>query len=249
MQTMSDVGQHEIRTQKSVVEFFKKVLDYDYLGYWKDRDGNSAIEESYLTDWLKRQGHNDKIITKVLFELSKAAALGGSKTLYDANREVYGLLRYGVKVRPDVGEQNVTVWLIDWASPGNNDFAIAEEVSVAGENTKRPDIVLYVNGIAIGVLELKRSIVSVTEGIRQNLDSQKKAFIRPFYTTVQFVLAGNDTEGLRYGVIETPEKYWLRWKEVGAPSDILAAAGDNPMLRELGQLCGKARLLEIVHDF
>jgi type I restriction enzyme, R subunit len=63
------------------------------------------------------------------------------------------------------------------------------------------------------------------------------------------VLAGNDTERLRYGVIETPEKYWLRWKEADAPSDILAAAGDNPLLRELGQLCGKMRLLEIVHDF
>ena len=68
----------------------------------------------------------------MLFELGKAAALGGSKTLYDANREVYGLLRYGVKVKPEVGEQNVTVWLIDWEKPDNNDFAIAEEVTVAG---------------------------------------------------------------------------------------------------------------------
>ena len=58
-------------------------------------------------------------------------------------------------------------------------------------------------------------------------------------------MAGNDTEGLRYGVIETPEKYWLRWKEAEAHAE----AGDNPLLRELGQICGKARLLEIVHDF
>ena len=125
-------------------------------------------------------GHGGKIVDKVLYELNKAAALGGSKTLYDANREVYGLLRYGVKVRPEVGEQTVTVWPIDWKNPGNNDFAVAEEVTVVGENSKRPDLVLYVNGIALGVLELKRSTVSVTEGIRQNLDSQKKDFIQPF---------------------------------------------------------------------
>ena len=181
----------------------------------------------------------------MLHQLGKAAALGGSKTLYDANREVYGLLRYGVKVRPVVGEQTVTVWLIDWTNPGHNDFAIAEEVTVAGKNAKRPDVVLYVNGIALGVLELKRSTVSVTEGIRQNLDSQKKEFIQPFFATVQFVMAGNDTEGLRYSVIETPEKYWLRWKEAAAH----AAAGDNPLLRELSQLCSKDRLLEIIHDF
>jgi type I restriction enzyme, R subunit len=242
---MSSVGQRELRTQQRVVAFFKNALGYLYLGHWKDREGNSNIEQSLLTDWLKRQGHSDRIITKVLFELRKAAALGGGKTFYDTNREVYGLLRYGVKVKPEMGGQNITVWLVDWSNPTNNDFAIAEEVTVAGENTKRPDIVLYVNGIALGVLELKRSIVSVTEGIRQNLDSQKKAFIRPFYATVQLAMAGNDTEGLRYGVIETPEKYWLRWKE----ADAHPAAGDNPMLRELGQLCSKTRLLELVHDF
>ncbi|HEX7331077.1 MAG TPA: type I restriction endonuclease subunit R [Pyrinomonadaceae bacterium] len=242
---MSTVGEHEIRTQRSVIEFFKKALRYTYLGHWKDRVGNSAIEEALLTDWLKHQGHNDKIISKVLFELGKAAALGGSKTLYDANRAVYGLLRYGVKVKPEIGEQNITVWLIDWANPERNDFAIAEEVTIAGENKKRPDIVLYVNGIALGVLELKRSIVSVSQGIRQNLDSQKKVFIQPFYTTVQLVMAGSDTEGLRYSVIETPEKYWLRWKE----SEAHPLAGENTLLRELGQLCSKPRLLELIHDF
>ena len=118
-------------------------------------------------------------------------------------------------------------------------------MTVVGENSKRPDLVLYVNGIALGVLELKRSTVSVTEGIRQNLDSQKKEFIRPFFSTVQLAMAGNDTEGLRYGVIDTPEKYWLRWKEAAAHPN----AGDNPLLRELSQLCNKDRLLEIVHDF
>jgi len=242
---MSIVGEKEARTQKRVVEFFLNHLGYRYLGYWKDRDGNSNVEEDLLAARLKRRGHDDKIIGKVLYQLGKARALSGSKTLYDANREVYGLLRYGVKVRPDVGEQNITIWLIDWENPESNDFAIAEEVTVAGEHTKRPDVVLYVNGIAIGVLELKRSTVSVTEGIRQNLDSQKKEFIRPFYATVQLVMAGNETEGLHYGVIETQERYYLRWKE----KDADPAAGDNPLLRELSQICRKDRLLEIVHDF
>ncbi|MBV9792124.1 MAG: HsdR family type I site-specific deoxyribonuclease [Chloroflexi bacterium] len=238
---MSTVGQKEILTQQHVIQRFQHELGYTYLGNWKDRASNSNVEESLLTNWLKRQGHNDKIITKVLYELGKANALGGSKTLYEANREVYSLLRYGVKIRPDVGEQHITVWLIDWKNVANNDFAIAEEVTIAGENTKRPDIVLYVNGIALGVLELKRSTVSVAQGIRQNLDNQKKTFIRPFFTTIQLVMAGNDTEGLRYGVIETREKYYLTWKE---PSSV-----ENPLDRVLTQLCHKERLLEIVHDF
>lgn len=238
---MSKVGQKEILTQKRLVRLLKDTLNYAYLGDWRDRPDNDNVEQDLLRTWLKRQGYSAKIIDRALYQLDQARALGGSKTLYDANREVYSLLRYGVKVTPDVSEQNITVKLIDWETPANNDFAIAEEVTIAGVNDKRPDIVLYVNGIALGVLELKRSIISVTEGIRQNLDNQKKDFIRPFFATVQLVMAGNDSEGLRYGVIETAEKYYLAWKE---PSDI-----ENPLDRGLTQLCRKDRLLEIVHDF
>lgn len=238
---MSNVGKKERVTQNRLLTLFREGLEYDYLGDWEERAGNSNVEEELLTKWLKRQGHDNKIIGKVLRELDKAKALGGSKNLYDANREVYGLLRYGVKVKPEVGEQNVTVWLVDWKSPASNDFALAEEVTVAGIRDKRPDLVLYLNGIAVGVIELKRSIISAAEGIRQNLDNQTKAFIRPFYATVQLVMAGNDTEGLRYGVIETPEKYYLGWKE--------DSAIENPLDKAITQLCNKERLLEVIHDF
>ena len=242
---MTTVGEREIRTQQRVVAFLRDSLGYRYLGRWQDREGNGNIDQSLLGDWLQRRGNSPTLIAKVLDRLGKSAALGGSKTLYDANREIYGLLRYGVKVKPAIGAQTKTIWLIDWEDPNANDFAFAEEVTVAGQNTKRPDLVLYVNGIALGVLELKRSTVSVAEGIRQNLDSQRVEFIRPFFATVQLVLAGNETEGLRYGVIKTPEKYWLRWKE----TDAHPGAADKPLLRELGQLCAQERLLEIIHDF
>ena len=242
---MNGVGQPEFATQEKVIAFLRDALGYTYLGNWKGRENNRNIEREFVEDWLASQGHNDNLIAKTLFELEKAAAMGGSKTLYDVNYDVYELLRYGVKVQPDVGENNITVWLVDWKNPDNNHFAMAEEVTVVGENTKRPDLVLYVNGIALGVLELKRSTVSVAEGIRQNLDNQKKEFIRPFFSTVQLITAGNETEGLRYGVIETPEKHWLRWKE----SNSLPEAGENPLLRELRQLFSKDRLIEIIHDF
>lgn len=225
---MNTVGQKEIRTQQNVIAFFEQELGYDYLGNWHHRQDNSNIEKAQLTDWLKRQGHNDQIISRVLFELDKAAALAGSQTLYGANQEVYNLLRYGVKFKPSANEQNITVWLIDRENPLNNEFSIAEEVTSVGKRTKRPDIVLYVNGIALGVLELKRSKVSIAEGIRQNLDNQQELFIRPFFATVQLLMAGNDTEGLRYGVIETPEKQWLHWKEADSETT------DTPLLAGLG---------------
>lgn len=241
---MSTVGQIERATQQRAVKLFRETLGYDYLGDWSDSASNSNIEVDLLRSFLKKQGYNDTLITKALHQLSKVAG-DQTKSLYDCNNAVYELLRYGVKVKADVGENTQTVWLVDWKNPPNNHFAIAEEVTVKGAdtkaNTKRPDIVIYVNGIALGVLELKRSIVSVSEGIRQNLDNQKKIFIQPFFTTMQLIMAGNDTEGVRYGTIQTPEKYYLTWKQ---ESNI-----ENLLDRHLSQLCEKAHFLENIHDF
>ena len=240
---MSTVGQRERLTQQRVVKLFRDTLKYDYLGNWEERPDNSNIELAYLRAFLNRQGYSQALVDRALYELNKVAG-DQSKSLYDVNKAVYGLLRYGVPVKAEVGDNTETVHLVNWKEPLANDFAIAEEVTVFGEHNKRPDVVLYVNGIALGALELKRSTVSVSQGIRQNLDNQKKTFIRPFFTTIQLVMAGNDTEGLRYAVIETPEKYTLTWKEEGEDGSI-----ENLLDRGLIHLCAKERLLEIIHDF
>lgn len=240
---MNSVGQRERITQKRVIQLFTKHLGYHYLGNWHKREDNRNIEPGLVSAWLTKRGVSEVLIARALRQLDRAASLGEGRILYDANKEVYRLLRYGVKDKEGAGEQNQTVWLVDWKNPEANDFAIAEEVTYNGENKKRPDLVLYVNGIALGVIELKRSTVSVSEGIRQNLDNQQKAFIRNFFTTIQLVMAGNDLEGLRYGVIETPEKYYLQWKETAE------SPYTNMLDLHLAQICNKQRLLELIHDF
>ncbi|MCX2841293.1 HsdR family type I site-specific deoxyribonuclease [Microbulbifer thermotolerans] len=240
---MSNIGQRERATQNRLVKFFQQELGYRYLGNWEYRDNNRNIELELLTGWLQKRGVSEALIKRAIRQLDAAAALGEGKKLYYANKDVYRLLRYGVKDKEGAGHQNETVWLIDWKNPEANDFAIAEEVSIKGENKKRPDLVLYVNGIALGVIELKRSSVSVSEGIRQNLDNQKKEFIRNFFTTIQLVMAGNDTQGLRYGTIETPEKYYLEWKEE------VANPYSNKLDFHLSRICNKERFLQIIHDF
>lgn len=236
------VGKIERATQNRVVELFQNELHYRYLGNLEDRE-NSNVEIPLLGSFLKdKMGYSGSLISKALFEFSKVAG-DQSTQLYDANKEVYNLLRYGVKVREELGENKQTVWLIDWENPRNNDFAIAEEVSIKGENKKRPDIVLYINGISIGVLELKRSTGFVEQGIRQNLDNQKSLFIQRFFNTMQLVMAGNDTQGLRYGTIETPEKYYLKWKEESIKEY------DYVLDKHIAQLCNKERLLGIIYSF
>lgn len=258
----SKVGQLERETQNRVVALFQNELGYRYLGNWEKRENNSNIETEILTAYLAKKGYDQNLITKALFELDKAANRY-SKGVYDPNKEVYSMLRYGVNVQPEIGQNKETVWLIDWENPLENDFAIAEEVTVKGLNKKRPDIVLYVNGIALGVLELKRSTVSISEGIRQNLDNQKHLFIKPFFSTIQFVMAGNDTEGITYGTIETREKYFLKWKEINEetgkefpylleltkPIREKTARFENLLDRNIIELLNKERLIELIHDY
>jgi type I restriction enzyme R subunit len=245
---MSKIGEIERRTQNRVVSFLKDLPAYTYLGTWQDAPRSTNIETDILTDWLRSRGYDVEVVRKAVRQLIRTAALGGARKLMDVNRGVYDLLRYGVKVIPHAGAQTITVPLVDWANPDANRFGFAQEVTVSGKAIKRPDIVIYLNGIAVVVLELKRASVSVTEGIRQSLSNQTPDFIEPFFTTVQLVLAGNETEGVRYGVIGTPEKYWLRWTEE-RPEGEPATFPDSLLLDELYSLLRPERLLEMIHDF
>lgn len=239
---MGNVGDIERITQNRMVKLFTQELGYTYLGNWEDRTNNSNIEEELLIRYLTEKGYNQTLITKALYDLG-IAANNYNESLYTNNKNVYNLLRYGVQIKAEAGENFEPVQLINWQNPIENDFAIAEEVTVLGNREKRPDIVLYVNGIAIGVLELKRSTVSIGDGIRQSIVNQQKEFIGSFFSTVQFIFAGNDSEGLRYGTIGTPEKFFLKWKEDEADDSRLRL--DKYLLR----LCDKKRLIEIIYDF
>lgn len=239
---MSTVGQTERATQNRVIALFRDELGYRNLGDWTDRDGNSNIEEGLLTAWLTKSGYNAAQISVALHKLNTEAD-NHNRSLYGNNQAVYNLLRYGVPVKIEAGKVTETVHLINWDEPTKNDFAFAEEVALKGNHERRPDLVLYVNGIAIGVIELKNSRVSIGDGIRQLLSNQQPEFNEWFFSTAQIVFAGNDSEGLQYGTIGTPEKYFLKWKEDEADNDGFKL--DKYLLK----LCEKHRLIELMHDF
>ena len=168
----SNVSKPERATQERVIELFTKTLGYQYLGDWSDRAGNHCIEEGLLSAFLARSGYSPAHINAALHKLRSDALLHG-RSLYAANQAVYQLLRYGISVKVEAGQVNETVRLVNWGQPSDNDFAIAEEVTLKGGHERRPDIVLYLNGIAVGVLELKNSRVGLGEGIRQCLSNQQ----------------------------------------------------------------------------
>lgn len=239
---MEDIGQAEKETQVRLIALFRDELKYRFLGNWADRDGNSNIEESILTDWLSKSGYSSEQVNRALYKL-RTEADNRNRSLYDNNQEVHKLLRYGVPVKIEAGKVTETVHLINWSEPASNDFAFAEEVTLNGGHERRPDLVLYVNGIAIGVIELKNSRTTIGDGIRQLLSNQQPEFNQWFFSTVQFVFAGSDSEGLKYGTIETPEKFFLRWKE--DEEDNSRYKLDKYLLK----MCKKERLIELMLDF
>ena len=168
-------------------------------------------------------------------------------TLYQANLRTYQLLRYGVPVQIAAGQAHETVHLVDWEHPDKNDFALAEEVTLRGGYERRPDLVLYLNGIAIGVIELKRSSVEVADGVRQLITNQEEIFNKGFFSTVQLVFAGSDSQGLRYGTTGTPEKFFVEWKarDGGTTPPLPGSLLDRP----LAEMCEKSRLLDLIRNF
>ncbi|NTZ88911.1 HsdR family type I site-specific deoxyribonuclease [Burkholderia metallica] len=239
---MDEIGKSEKATQNRVIKLFMEQLGYAYLDDWTEHTGNSNVENHLLTAYLLEAGYRPAQISQAIYKLNTEAA-NPQRELYTNNEAVYQLLRYGIPVKVEGDKVAETVWLINWALPSKNHFAIAEEVTLKGGHERRPDIVLYVNGIAIGVLELKNSRVSIGDGIRQNLSNQLPEFNAWFFSTVQFVFAGNDSEGLQYGTTGTQEKFFLRWKE--DETDNTSYKLDKYLLK----MCEKSRLIELMRDF
>jgi len=237
-------------TQNRVVKLFTNNsypgnLGFEYLGEWSSKS-NRNIEVDLLKKNLLKRGYSDAQISSALLELEKAAESTGT-TLYQANMRTYNSLRYPSKVKTSVSAPFEDVSIIDWENTDKNDFGIAEEVTLKGGFERRPDLVIYINGIAIGVIELKRSSVEVADGIRQLITNQEPIFNEQFFSTVQLVFAGSDSQGLRYGTTGTPEQFFVEWKdETKSPiGNTVGELLDIP----LSQMCSKQRILDLIRNF
>ena len=247
----------ERKLQNRVIGWLKKDLHYTFLGSLEGLY-NKPIKDDLLRVNLEKRGYGRDVIGKAIASLVNKAD-NQADSLYQVNEDVYNALRYGAQGIKDEHGNRVTVHYIDWKNVENNDFYVAEEVTVLrhdNRTTKRPDLILYVNGIAVAMFELKKSSVSIGEGIRQMLTNQKKENIPGFFAPIQLLMAGNEAEGLKYGVIETPEKYYRLWREDERATDALSlqiremqSTETNRLRDGVISLCQHERLLMLMHDF
>jgi type I restriction enzyme R subunit len=259
--TMPKINEAERKTQDRVISLFqdKAYLGYTFYGNLRNQISKNVIEDKLMAHLIRR-GYSSVLAGKAVDELVRTTA-NLTQGLYKANQDVYSLLKYGAKAKETPEQPEKTVYFIDWEHSQNNEFAIAEEVTIKEKSERRPDLVVYINGIAVAVIELKKSTVSVSKGIRQNLSNQHEHFNKPFFTTIQFVMAGNSGEGLRYGTIETIEKYYLEWKndKVNTEAqplddvsiDILKKCASLPdkLGWQIFSMFQKRRFLDLLHNF
>ena len=171
--------------------------------------------------------------------MREISATGLNEGLIPANEAIYRHLTLGITVTEFVDGQrtSVTVPLIDWADPAANILQVTEELSVerpAGMGRYRPDVVCYVNGIPLVVIEAKRPVSStkdaamVTEGISQHLRNQKVDGIQDLYAYSQLLLSISGTDG-RYGTTGTPAKFWGTWTEAEITEAEMQAVKSTPL--------------------
>ena len=190
-----------------------------------------------------------------------------------ANETVYEMLTLGKTFEQSIDgdKKSYTMQYIDWEHIENNVFHVTDEFSVlrAGMNeTYRPDIVLFVNGIPLVVIECKRPDLNGGEeqAISQHLDNQKEDGIRNLYVYSMLLLSLSVNYG-DYATTGSAAKFWCKWQEmfmsrdeeeqyrkklydtVNASVDISNHRQPTPQDEYLYNLCRPSRLRELVHDF
>ena len=255
----------ERAVQNRIIKLLCDKNGYEYIGNLKDVENGNIREEILRQFLMERQELKSAQATEAIRKLKEAAFCANKDALYNNNKAVYNTLRYPVAVSQGAGLPNKQVWLIDWKVSYNNYFHIAEEVTVRkqtlGEEHRRPDVVVYINGIAVAVIELKKATVSVEDGINQNWRNQQEGQIPQFFSTAQLLMAGSESQGVYYGTTLTPPKFYLHWKEPagdGYPydTDKLPVSSSlygqkefpNELDRSLMQMLEPDRLLEFIHD-
>ncbi|WP_300394082.1 type I restriction endonuclease subunit R [Henriciella sp.] len=194
------------------------------------RDGNNAvILKEILIDVLRTRTFEYKgetyplstnAIDQIVRDLSAPQMQEGLQT---ASEAIYNKLLFGVTVTEFVNgkSHSPTIAIVDWDNPEKNTFTVTEEFEVLrtdGTSTRRPDIVCFVNGLPLAVIEAKRpdsgnpNKSMIDEGISQTIRNQKNEEIPHLFAYSQLLMSISGTDG-RYATTKTAKKFWARWRE------------------------------------
>jgi len=165
----------------------------------------------------------------------------------NANQELWRLLREGVKVKvttPSGGQETKTARIIDWRDPAANDFLLASQFWVKGEmHRRRPDLIAFVNGIPLVLVELKKPSAALKSAYDDNLTDYRDT-IPHVFTPNAFVILSNGID-TRVGSTFAPWQFFNEWKRINDEGE----EGVVSLETVIRGLCEPARLLDIIENF
>jgi type I restriction enzyme R subunit len=216
-----------------------------------DRQGNVLLE-GILREQLRKLNRIEVRGQSYLFsEENLQTAIQRLKSVkYDGlvrtNEQITDLLVLGSSLEQSIDgdTRSHTLNFIDWRHPDQNVYHVVPEFAVErtrSYETCRPDLVLFVNGIPLGVIECKSPDVELTEGVSQTIRNQTDDHIPRLFTYAQLVLATNKNE-VKYATVGTPAKFWAVWKEEVTDAEVLAIR-DMPLSESV-----RAGLFDFLHD-
>lgn len=203
-------------------------MGYTYIGR-RAVDGMRDSHSQYILrdiafDALRRINDVTKIsdnsIREAILELEKIKMDDG---VIKASETLFSNLLAGVAVSEFIDGKKLSPQLrfVDWAHPENNLFHVVPEFEISEEQNRRPDIVLFVNGIPFAVIENKKPSVSVDEAVNQMIRNQAGNQTPRFFIYPQILIATNVSE-IKYGTMLTKREFYSVWKEK-YPSDTYEA--------------------------
>lgn len=199
-------------------------LGYNYIPRNEVNNHRESKSQYILHDIAKKALRNinediisDKSIDEALYALEKTKLDDG---MVKASEDVYSNLLGGVSVPEIIDGKKTSPQLrfIDWQEPKNNVYHVVAEFEIEEDQNRRPDIVLFVNGIPFAVIECKKASVPVDEAVYQMIRNQKYAQTPKFFLFPQILIATNINE-IKYGTMQTPFEFYSVWKEKDAPAD------------------------------
>ncbi len=207
---------------------------------------DQVVLTGILTPWLEK--HN-RIEVKGESHLFSEANIGEAiRRLTDepfdglirTNEKLYHLLTLGTSLDQTIGgdRKGRSLQYVDWKNPARNVYHVSDEFEVErykSHEKARPDLVLFVNGIPMVVIECKRRDKDQQAGqkqidvaIEQMLRNQKSEYIPHLFTFAQ-LLIGTSVNEIRYGTVGTPRKFWSVWKEEGDFENAVHLAANTPL--------------------
>ncbi len=259
----------ELKIQKDVISLLKN-LSYKYLSPEETENlrGNN-LRESLLKPILREQlmkinsyeykGKEKKFSPEKIEKFIEVLEIPMNEGLITVNQKIYDSLILGEsmeELQEDGNKMSFQMKFIDWENPKNNIFHVTEEFSLEKnsfletESTCRPDIVLFINGIPLGVIELKSCLVNTDEGISQMIRNQSKEYADYFFKYIQIVMAGNATEA-KYATVNTPKKFWSVWVEEEKInySDYIKNRMVTKLDKDVCSIFSPDRFLEMIYSY